>query len=218
MHSTALAARQVSQYVSDRYATPPMVHAALDGMLTQASKELGEQKFIFVPPEAHKYVTETHPLAPDLRPLPSSFPSADPHLWDAGNAYAVGLYTACVYHLMCATEIGLRAFAAHLGVKAVRTGRKNRKRTPVEWAQWEIILDEIADKVEARSLAAKKSAAAKASDRAFYRCVLAEFHGFKDMYRNDVMHVRARYGPAEAVIALEKVNSFMRRLGERVHE
>jgi hypothetical protein len=78
--------------------------------------------------------------------------------------------------------------------------------------------DEIADKVDARSVAAKKSAAAKASERAFYRGVLAEFHGFKDMYRNDVMHVRVRYGPGDAAIALERVNSLMRRLGERVHE
>lgn len=213
MRSTALAARMVHQYVdplSD--ASPPAVYAALDGMLAQASKELGEQKFIFVPPEAHKYVTETHVFVPDMKPLPSSFPSADPHLWDAGNAHAVGLHTACVYYLMCAAEIGLRAFARHLRVKLHKT------KGPIDWAMWEDILTAIGNKVEERARGAKKPKPVKASDRAFYRGVLAEFQGFKDIYRNDVMHVRVRYGPAEAVVALEKVNSFMRRLGERVQE
>jgi hypothetical protein len=54
---------------------------------------------------------------------------------------------------------------------------------------------------------------------AFYSGARADLNGFKDEYRNLVMHVRAMYDEHEALGALTKVNAFMERLAAKIdHE
>jgi len=184
-----------------------LVLADIEHILTLTELGLGKHRFAYVPIDRHRFFENDNPFN---LPSCSLVDSVKQDFRDAGNAYAMGLNTATVFHLMRATEIGLRAFARHLRV------RMPRKKGPLEWAQWEDILRQIRLKIDKKSVKAG-SKPAKSANRAFYRGLLAEFEGFKDMYRNDVMHVRKVYGPHDAAGALEKVGGFMQRLASRLH-
>jgi hypothetical protein len=107
-------------------------------------------------------------------------------------------------------EIGLRAFARELKVKLPK-GRK------VEWAEWQAILREITKKVEAIGQGAK-AGALKDSLLDFYSGSLGQFMGFKDEFRNQVMHVRRSYDEFEAASALTRVRDFMGKLASKIDE
>lgn len=183
--------------------------AELDNILTLMSVGLARHRFAFIPPDRHEYFEQDNLFGLDMPD--SQFPSADQDIRNAGNAYAFGLYTAAVFHLMRVAEIGLRAFARHLRVKMPK------KKGPLEWAIWEDILREIRAKIDKLAVQGGTKPK-KGADRAFYRGLLAEFEGFKDIYRNDVMHVRRTYTQHEAANALERVRDFVQRLGSRIHE
>lgn len=184
--------------------------AELQAITTLMSVGLSRQRFAFIPPDRQEYFEHDNLFGLNLPT--SQFPSADQDIRDAGNAYALGLYTATVFHLMRVAEIALRAFAKHLHVRIPKN-----KGGPIEWAVWEKILHNISAKID--KLSQKKGTKPqKNADHAFYRGVLAEFQGFRAMYRNDVMHVRKTYTKPEAATALEHVRGFVQRLRSRVQE
>lgn len=211
LEQSALQATVVHQHVAyqGELCNNSSVASDLEALITLVVSELSKQRFAYIPLDSHKYFEQENLFL--LNQPITQFPSADQDIRDAGNAYAVGLYTATVFHLMRVAEIGLRVFAKHL-----RVGMP-KKKGPIQWAQWEDILRELRlkiDKLSTRAGAKPK----KSADRAFYRGLLTEFEGFKDMYRNDVMHVRKTYSQGEATSALERVGEFIQRLGTRVHE
>jgi hypothetical protein len=189
-----------------------VVDALLSSLASHIGTELQGQRFAYIPLERHRYFEADNLFGLSM---PNPMPSSGQDIRDAGNAYAVGLHTATVFHLMRVAEIGLRALAKHLRV----TVRHKGKPIPIEWAQWEKILQQISARIDALSQPKKaQGPQKKQEDRAFYRGLLAELEGFKDMYRNDVMHVRKHYDHFEAASAIEKVGGFMRRLTSRLHE
>src|SRR6266576_6774055 len=54
----------------------------------------------------------------------------------------------------------------------------------------------------------------------FYRGAIGEFQGFKDAYRNFIMHMRERgdYDEDEARSLITRVAHFMTRLGNKIDE
>jgi hypothetical protein len=57
----------------------------------------------------------------------------------------------------------------------------------------------------------------KAVELDFYSGALSHFAGFKDMYRDSVMHVRREYKDWEAEIAMRQMWDFMNKLSTRVN-
>jgi hypothetical protein len=164
--------------------------------------ELTDRKFVFIPKNKVKYFERKKLFGVRVH---ISFPSARIDIKDAGNCLAVDLNTSAVFHLMRVVEIGLRAFAKYLKVKI--------KKTPLEYADWGKILDEIDLRIEAiREKHQPKPKRTK--DLEFYSGVWAEFNGFKDVWRNNVMHARRTYSEQEALGVYLHVENFMRRLGE----
>lgn len=132
---------------------------------------------------------------------------------EATDCYALGKNTASVFHSMRIAEWGLRAFADHLGFTEVKTGERAGTDilTPVEFATWDRILgqlrkhansliDSVSDRVEKQSL------------QEFYNSALSEIEGFKDAWRNHVMHTRRSYSSEDAIAVLTHVQRFMRLL------
>jgi hypothetical protein len=132
---------------------------------------------------------------------------------EANDCYALGKNTASVFHSMRIVEWGLRAFAEHLGFTEVKKGEKNGVDIvePVEYATWDRILgqlrkhangliDAVTDRMERQSL------------QEFYNSALSEIEGFKDAWRNHVMHTRRSYSAEDAVAVLTHVQRFMRLL------
>jgi hypothetical protein len=75
-------------------------------------------------------------------------------------------------------------------------------------------LNAIDDKVET----AKQSSRGpkKAAELDFYSGALHHFAGFKDMYRDSVMHVRREYEDWEGEMAMRHVRDFMNKLSTKM--
>lgn len=140
-----------------------------------------------------------------------AFPSVGEEIIDAMDCYAVGHNTACVFHLMRIAEHGLRALSRSLAVEFPKTG------TPIEWAQWQDLIDQIRSKGKQEAERLPKGTARDAA-RDFYSGAVHHFEGFKEKYRNAVMHVRRRYDELDALRAINQVRDFMNGLSFKVGE
>ena len=141
------------------------------------------------------------------------FPICKDDIVSAGNCIAVELGTSAVFHLMRIAEIGLRAFARHLGLSHVVANRKRGKTIPMEYAQWEKILSQLPEKIESK-LNLVKPGPQKQKKQEFYYSNLNEISSFKDAWRNHVMHVRRTYSPEDAAAIVGHVRRFMESLAE----
>jgi hypothetical protein len=141
------------------------------------------------------------------------FPACREDIVCAGNCVAVGMGTSAVFHMMRVAEMGLRAFARHLGLLRVIENKKKGKTVPIEYAQWEKIIDQLGDKIDAKLLPMKRGVS-KQKKQEFYYSALNEVSSFKDAWRNHVMHVRQTYSLEDAAAVIAHVGRFMASLAE----
>jgi len=132
-----------------------------------------------------------------------AFPEVAQDAFDATDCYALGQNIASVFHSMRVAEYGLRALAKERNVKLP-------KDKLLDWATWQEIIKGLDDAI--RIIGSKPAGPAKDGELVFYSGARADLNGFKDEYRNLVMHVRATYDEYQALRALMKVHAFMERL------
>jgi hypothetical protein len=145
----------------------------------------------------------------DWAPTIKAFPMVLSEIQAGVDCYALGQPTAAIFHFMRVAEYGLRALARERRVRLPRN-------KPIEWGMWAEIISQIdaaKKKIEQKRAGLKKDAALD-----FYSGAIAHFNGFKDQYRNSVMHVRKAYEPFEAEIAMRQVRDFMNKLSAKVGE
>jgi hypothetical protein len=124
------------------------------------------------------------------------------------DCYALGHSTAAIFHFMRVVERGLRATAKKLRVKL--PGKNQR----VDFSEWQHVLTAIRKKIDAAKQMSRGNK--KVAELEFYSGALEHFAGFKDMFRDSVMHVRHEYKDADAEMAMRHVRDFMNRLSTRV--
>jgi hypothetical protein len=138
-----------------------------------------------------------------------SFNSTNQDISAALDCFAFGDFNACIFHLMRIAETGLRALARE---RAVSFPDK-----PIEWAEWQNLIDKISagGKVAATAqpMGQKRDAA-----RDFYSGAVHHFEGFKDKYRNAVMHMRRNYDELDALRSVNQVRDFMNGLSTKIGE
>jgi hypothetical protein len=100
--------------------------STLDEIINRIEDELQLRMFIFIPSDYAVYCDKSELFGADAA---AKFPEANKEIRQAGNVYAIGSYTACVFHLMRAVEHGARAL-----VKGLRVTKK-LPRT-VELCEW----------------------------------------------------------------------------------
>jgi hypothetical protein len=137
----------------------------------------------------------------------AAFPVIDGEVFSAVDTYAMEQNTASVFHSMRVAEHGLRAIAGERRIKLPR----NRS---VEWATWQEIIKAL--DTEIVQIGNKKPGKARDTALSFYSGARADLNGFKDEYRNLVMHVRATYDEHQALRALTQVHDFMQRLAAKL--
>jgi hypothetical protein len=169
--------------------------------------DLEKRTFAFIPPPKDEFLSN---LEADWKPVWTCFPSAKYDSEEAMVCYALELNTACIFHLMRVSEFGLRGLARRMKVSLP-------KKKPLEWAQWQEILKEMSDKTTAIS-GTMKAGPAKDALLEFYRGALGQFCGFKDEYRNHVMHTRGVYDESKAASVIAHVRDFMNKLAARIDE
>jgi hypothetical protein len=137
----------------------------------------------------------------------TAFPEIERDVFHATDLYALGKNTASVFYSMRVAEHGLRALAKERKVRLPRNKQ-------IEWATWQEILKAL--DAEITAIGGTKAGKAKDSALEFYSGARADLNGFKDEYRNLVMHVRATYDEHQAIRALSNVNSYMTRIAAKI--
>jgi hypothetical protein len=138
-----------------------------------------------------------------------AFPSAAEDIRAAGNCLAAECNTAAVFHLMRVAEIGLRSLAHDRRVKLPR-------KEPLELAAWETVIRDL-EKAEDAIRQYPKSPAQQAQ-YAFHRKAMKQIACFRDVFRNQLMHVREHFGPDHATAIFEAVREFMQTLAGCIAE
>jgi hypothetical protein len=137
----------------------------------------------------------------------AAFPAIEREVFDATDCYSLGHNTASVFHSMRIAEQGLRSLAKERRIRLP-------KNKPVEWGTWQDIIKALDDEI--KIVGSKRAGAAKDAALEFYSGARADLNGFKDEYRNLVMHVREAYDQHQALRALTNVNGFMGRLATKI--
>ena len=154
---------------------------------------------VLEPQKAHFYGRE-QPFGVEVT---LSFPSTEYEIREAGDCYALGRNTACVFHLMRVLEKGLRAMAKRL-------------RVPCEVENWFHMIGEIGKAV--RRIEQETRSPEKIRKLKFYGDCATEFSFFQHAWRDHVMHAQAEYGEKEAFDIMCHVEAFMRKLSVELSE
>jgi hypothetical protein len=173
----------------------------LDGRLRD---ELAAIYFFHITPEQKRYYNKTDLFGETFK---ANFPTANSEVIEAGNCFAFGRHTACVYHLMRSMEIALRVLFVSLGM-------------PQQiWSitKWNKVLDRIKGKIEKNNKNLADDAAWQA-DRAFYESAHAFIAALRVPIRNATMHVESTYDETGAENVFGAVKSFMRHIADKLKE
>lgn len=129
------------------------------------------------------------------------FPKVAFEVEEAGKCYALGRYTACVFHAMRMLELGLGALSTRLGIDdPSKPSEKN----------WGKILEKIRLRVD--ELWPKRNRSSGSEGAAFDE-LYANLEAVRNPWRNATMHVETIYAPHEALHILRCTVYFLLRLG-----
>jgi len=153
-------------------------------------------KFCFIlGAKKESFYTQKEPLFGDV--VQEKFPNMASDISEAGKCYAVGRYTACVFHLMRVMEQAVQI----LGVSF--TGDKG-----IVDKDWHKIIDAIRTEVHLRYPDQKNK------ERIEHESLLALLTTVKRAWRNPTMHPKQTYTEEDAEDILQAVKSFMRELAK----
>jgi hypothetical protein len=164
-----------------------------------------ERFFHYKQNRVRPYMNRGHEWAPTL----AAFPSLANEIDEGLDCYGLEHNTACVFHMMRIAEIGMRALARERGVSF--------PKHPLEWADWQNVLEQTEKKAKMATDGMPRGSK-KDAIQAFYSDAIGQLHGFKDTYRNVVMHVRRNYDELDALRAINQVRDFMNRLSTKIGE
>jgi hypothetical protein len=165
--------------------------------LTQLDKtiewEMEEVRFFHMPSSRSQFYDQKELFGAVVN---VKFLSTQFDMVEAGNCYAMGRGTACVFHLMRIMEVGVQQLGTKLGVTF--TDQKN----------WQPILDETNKAI--KTLPPKDPATVELCQ------VAANLYSVKVAWRNEVMHPNDMYTLEEAENLIRQVKLFMGQLANIV--
>lgn len=159
----------------------------------------------------------------DLFEIAGQFPTANIEIKLAGNCYATENYTACVFHLMRAVEVGLKLLVVELKAEKYlnETIREHGKakvvRKPVELCDWNKLITGLNSALESKK-AGTKTSTAKKDLLEFYSQAIAQFDNFRNAWRNKVSHSNKIYPPGETKDIMDNTRQFLQKLATRIKE
>lgn len=194
---------RVATKIADPGRTTLTLHELLSSLRAGWDNELRKQKFLCIPLVDVDYYDHDQLFGAEVH---QKFSDAASDIKSAGNCYATGNSTACVYHLMRVSEFGMRRLAARLAVKLTH----KRKPMPVEFATWDKVITACKNKINLirqKPIGPKRQEQLELYSDAADHCLFV-----KDIWRNNASHTRQPYTPAEAMAAFERVRDFMKFL------
>lgn len=174
------------------------------GLLSHLSatfnRELGPRRILFISQGREAYFGQTVESFVGETWTSEMFVVKD-DLEEALNCYAVGSWTACVFHLMRVMEAAVRQWAASRKVKATVV-TKNRRLKDLMW-------HEVSDALRQRIDAMPRSTVKQNETRQRNFVVLATLDSVREAWRNPTMHPAAKYDGGEAKTVLHAVQGFL---------
>jgi hypothetical protein len=180
------------------------INNLLQNLISTIKTEMDERVFTRIPRLKAPFFERDDLLNPDAA---KSFPEAVADIRAAGNCIAADLNNAAVFHLMCVANFGLIRIARRLRVWI--------RRTPLEFAEWQRMIEKIEKKLKQKSIGAGKNKREQEEIRTFCNKMLVKINEFKDI-RNTVCHARGDYGAQHALAILDDVREFMEQLAIRL--
>jgi len=174
---------------------------------------LGENKFVIIP-SGDVWFFDNYLIFGDQ--VAGNFPAANREIIAAGTCYATGCYSACVFHLMRAVEVGARSMVSALKVQQ-HLLTNSRRRVPVELCDWGTLIAAL-DKGVAQLSQGTRVSKRKKENFEFYNHAVGSLRNFKDAWRNNVSHMRKSYEQDEARDVLENTRQFMQHLAAKLKE
>lgn len=143
------------------------------------------------------------------------FPSATKDIREAGNCLAAECSTACVFHLMRASEIGLRALARDRDMKF--------PDKPLELSEWGVILpklDSLVSEMRKDNTANWTDPQFKEVQVRYYNELSQELRTFNEVWRRHISHARedAFYERDYAESVMSHVEGLMQKLATKLSE
>ena len=175
-----------------------VVFGDLEYISGQLKEELGSCLFLHVPPAAADYITNPQE---GWQSTLDKFPSTMLNVEEGSKCFALGRYTASVFHTMRVLEAGITALAKVFGVSADRT-------------TWHVVINSIESEITKNN----KSLGAGWPDQQFYSEAATQFRHFKDAWRNHVMHARLDFNEEQARAISDHVRDFMTHLSTKLKE
>ena len=174
------------------------LHVRIRDLREVVEEELQDKLFLYLPPLNQDYFEKPELFGEDVE---RAFQLSKYDLKEAGNCFAVELYTACVFHLMRVLERGLRAFAGYAGV-------------PCGHECWGDIIKDIEKKLAEPDRT--PNTPEKQERKKFCAEASTQFVYFKNAWRNYVMHDWDYYQEGDAKKIMEHVGDFMRHLATKL--
>jgi hypothetical protein len=130
------------------------------------------------------------------------FKSAATDIKEAGTCYALGRYTACVYHSMRVAEGGLNAIAKRVGYPDPRPG-------------WEAVLRYVDSALKSDY---NRMSALFRGDIEFISGISAQMHAVNLAWRRRVAHVERVYTEEEAKQIMDATKNLVQHLATKLSE
>lgn len=171
------------------------------GALTQLTNVVGTEMqvklFLVVPPDKRRFFEQIDPIFG--KTVLDAFPDASEDISEAGICYAVGRYTATVFHLMRAMEIAIHALGSKIG--ATVTSKIGG------FLPWGVLIANIHGKIKLMS---------SGDDKKSWSEVHALLYHVNQAWRTETMHPKRTYTEGQAREILDAVKAFMNRLAPLV--
>lgn len=177
------------------------IKTRLDSIIQGIHLNLNSKKFMFMPGDQASYWENPAIFGKDFA---IEFPeAAGIEAREAGNCFAAGRWTACVFHSMRVAEYGLRKLAKALKVEIHDKG----KRCPIEYGDWDKVITAIRNKIsELRKVPAGPKKARLLSS---YSNIADHCEYMKDIWRNEVSHTRRIWDKTESLGVMNRVREFV---------
>lgn len=160
-------------------------------------RELGSRYVLLVPSSRDKYY-ESY-LSDKEKEISNKAPEIIEDITEAGNCFALGRYTACVFHLMRVMEKSIQYFGKKVKISL---------RKPIIDETWYKISIALKNRIDSLPEITPKKREIK--DR--YQATYAHLDSVRIAWRNRTMHPKITYTQEEAKTLLSAVEIFIKDL------
>jgi hypothetical protein len=167
-------------------------------------RELQVAKIFTLDTSRAKYYEPKEPLFGAS--VEKKFPSIAYDIEEGGKCYACDLTTAAAFHWIRTMEAGIRAITRCLGIPDPTKGRDRN---------WSNISTAINAELDKRW---PKSTGRMSGDAQLFDKLHGAIVGMQNPYRNETMHLDAKYTAPEALHIFELVKGLMQRIASRMDE